>query len=520
MSAWNRHWYGSVAALRPYLLRKGILILLAFDTWVLMVRHAGRYGAGGFNVAHFGWLDALHPVPTPDWYVGMLTLSAFLALAMALAGETTVGMLGLFALYTYSWSMSMLDSYQHHYLLSLMLLCLALFPRIGAEGLLSPLRQSSHAAPGQLRCTESGPRSILPRATQAWLYTGVAAAVVVLLLTVGRSSGSWLWLGGGIVVIVVTAVFCARSGEVCVLALTGAWAYRLLLTIVAVVYGYAAIAKIDTMWREGHTFRSIGDSDRLLEPVARFVAGFGFSEASFWELAATGVVAGEVALAFGYALAVYRDQYDRPWLQACSWATWVLALGLHVTIELIDLSIGWFSYYMSWAACVCLLPVRWLHVLTLAITWPARQALALLGRWDRDESTHKESPIVGFMLALAVAGLALWTGWSIDLPGVFGATLLVGLGLLVRAAVALHSTRQRTLLRRYLLSTGLSAALLWLAVARGSVRFDYYRFVGSDLRHRGELEAALEAYVKADRHAPEGKSRRKQIDKLKRLLAR
>ena len=58
MSVWERHWYGDVIALRPYLLRKGVLVLLALDAWLLMLGHAGRYGAGGFNVAHFLWLDA------------------------------------------------------------------------------------------------------------------------------------------------------------------------------------------------------------------------------------------------------------------------------------------------------------------------------------------------------------------------------------------------------------------------------------------------------------------------------
>ena len=35
-------------------------------------------------------------------------------------------------LYTFSWSMSMLDSYQHHYFVSLVLLCLAFFPPTAA----------------------------------------------------------------------------------------------------------------------------------------------------------------------------------------------------------------------------------------------------------------------------------------------------------------------------------------------------------------------------------------------------
>ena len=61
---------------------------------------------------------------------------ATLSFSMALLGSSPWAHAALFLLYTYSWSMSMLDSYQHHYFVSLILLCMIFFPRVTALELL------------------------------------------------------------------------------------------------------------------------------------------------------------------------------------------------------------------------------------------------------------------------------------------------------------------------------------------------------------------------------------------------
>ena len=53
-----------------------------------MVGHAGRYGADGFNVAHFALLDAYQSLPTPELYIGVLIMVAILG--WALDGEYQV----------------------------------------------------------------------------------------------------------------------------------------------------------------------------------------------------------------------------------------------------------------------------------------------------------------------------------------------------------------------------------------------------------------------------------------------
>ena len=79
MRGWNHYFFSPVAAVRPYLLMKGVLVLLAFDAWMKMSPHGSLYGAAGFNVAHFRWIDAVQPVPTPALHVGVVLLTGMLA---------------------------------------------------------------------------------------------------------------------------------------------------------------------------------------------------------------------------------------------------------------------------------------------------------------------------------------------------------------------------------------------------------------------------------------------------------
>lgn len=106
---------------RAYVLHKVLYGLLAFDLWIVMVEHGGRYGTGGFNVAHFAFLDALLPVPTPAGYVGLLLALGLLAAFIALASAPRWVRMLVAAGYTASWAISLQDSYQHHYLLSWLL---------------------------------------------------------------------------------------------------------------------------------------------------------------------------------------------------------------------------------------------------------------------------------------------------------------------------------------------------------------------------------------------------------------
>jgi hypothetical protein len=198
MTLFERYLFARVDSVRPWLLQRLFLVLFAFDCWVDHASHAGRYGFGGFNVAHFGWLDALAPTPSPGIYVGTILLAGLVAFAMAMTRPSRVGLGIVFALYTYGWAMSMLDSYQHHYLLSLVLLAMTFFPRLvrddvfpvasergvrvgGALLAYGLLELVVGIAGGQTPLGLFGPGTHLPTPAWIWLVRGSLALLGGLL---------------------------------------------------------------------------------------------------------------------------------------------------------------------------------------------------------------------------------------------------------------------------------------------------------------------------------------------------
>jgi Vitamin K-dependent gamma-carboxylase len=90
--------------------------LLAIDAF-LQIRHAPRYGAGDFNVAHFSFLNSLGPGRV-GYGVGQLVETYLFALAALGVGTRLVLPIAA-ALYAWLYFGSQLDSYQHHYLMAL-----------------------------------------------------------------------------------------------------------------------------------------------------------------------------------------------------------------------------------------------------------------------------------------------------------------------------------------------------------------------------------------------------------------
>lgn len=180
-NAFDRYFFGPVDLLRPYLLTRLILGLLAFDCWIDLVPHGGRYGVGGFNVAHFAVLDALLPLPTAPLYVGAVLLTGWLALTMALAGPTRVGMVALTGLYTLTWSCSLLDAYQHHYLLSLLLVAMTCFPSITLQ----------QALDGELHKATPTAEASAPRQSWGFVLFCVSCAIVYFYTAVTKTNADW-----------------------------------------------------------------------------------------------------------------------------------------------------------------------------------------------------------------------------------------------------------------------------------------------------------------------------------------
>jgi Vitamin K-dependent gamma-carboxylase len=454
--AWEHYWFGPVAAIRPYLLVKGALCLLAFDVWMLRVLHGGRYGDGGFNVAHFRWLDALQPLPSPGLYVGLMLAVGMLAMVCVFI-DTGPWALALLALmWTYGWAMSMLDSYQHHYLLSLFLTMLVFLPRLRVHDV-----YPTGAVPGARKGRKSRPSSDAePRVSS--------------------------------------------------------WAYVLLGVNIAIVYAFTAVTKLDPEWRAGQAF--LGEPG--LKSVVAWFARLGVSREMFSATVAPTMAALECLIAVSYVLAVHVDTNPKTWLRIVAGLGFLLAAGFHVWVELfLPLRIEWFSYYMILLACIYFLPRSLLRAGGAVLTWPVRLGVRWTFA-SATVARSSPSHIVLTVIALTtVVVLLVAVGSSLDLPGADTVGWLIAAVLVGGAVLALVRGRQQDAMR-YLLATGLAGGIMWAAIGHSTVRVQYYTLVGDHLQTRGDLAAALEAYQRAARYAPAQERERLEqlVSGLKRRL--
>ncbi len=392
MKVWDEVWHSPIRAVRPWLFERLLLLLLAFDAWFLEAPHGGRLGAGGFNVAHAAWLGAMLPTPTPALYVGLMLGIGALAFAGAVGGASRTHLALVTAGWTWGWSMSLLDTWQHHYLLTLLLTCLCLSARgVGRDGVVAD-----------------------------------------------------------------------------------GWAWRLAASTVAIVYLYAAIAKIDGDWLAGDDLRVAAHA--ALAPVVDILGPSAF------QVLAIGAIVTEFSLCIAYIASLWIDR-----LPALRWPLAVagtVGAGFHIAIQESGFKIGWFSAYMVLSSCVFLMPEGALQ--RVAGWLPAREvpgprAWAVLGGVGLlTVGVWANLPGGGLALGLA-AGLLVVFGWRRSAVGIGG----------VAAAASLAGLLETT-----------------------DVRFDYYRLLGGDLRHLGDLRGAIDAYRLADVYAPPGEDRTVMVSRL------
>jgi hypothetical protein len=444
--AFEKLLFAPVAPARPYLLIRGFLFLLAFDCW-LGFAPRGAYHVGGFNVAHFAWLDAIQPTPTPAIYMTLVLGAGLLALTMALSRPSRIGMAVLCAAYSYAWLMSLVDNYQHHYLLSLLLFVLIFVPHRTATEVFGPLDR----APADKREARQTPEASAGR---------------------GR-------------------------------AFPAAWGYVLFGLSCAIVYFYTAVTKLSPRWRSGEPLRSMGRTEFYLGWERSWVAGGG-SASELWAMLAAGAIAAQIVSCVGYVAATQRDRLRGRWFQLAVTLAMVAPLSFHLGTERLSLSIGWFSYYMVWIALVFFLPAPVLDGVGRALTVPGRWLAAAWRWWSAGQG---DRPLATIALALVVAAgtIALW--YFVDLPGALAAGALAGVGLVLVVVRAVRGGHHQAA-RLATVSTALAALLGWAAITQSHVRFDYYRTVAGAHRRQGRWEATLEGYVKANRYAPPGQDRK------------
>lgn len=428
---WDRFWFGN-AVLRSRLTTYRVVVfgLLAFDMWILMFSHAPRYGVADFNVSHVAALDGLLPMPTPA-LVGVLYLvGGFLAFRVALGIATRGSMIGLGAIYSglYFWSQA--DSYQHHYLLCLVIVLSCFLPLGALPGL-------------------DGPATV--------------------------------------------------TGEK-----VKSWATKLIYVEVSIVYFYTAITKTTGYWLDGWALERIIQTEGMRSFLDGWAGVFGTGPLGGYAFTAHTIMVWQYFVAAAFLIPRLRPL-------AC-----ITGPMFHILVEVIDLKIGWFSYYMIGLYYILLFPDAWF----LAVARPVGRLLSPLR--PIYERLIVPRPVPGSMaVALAVGAGAISFGliW-LALPMAGGGLLAGTIALLIAGTVApkLCGVPQRAALRAGAQLLGVLALLVSL---RGSdALYDYHRFWAGDLKRRGELGEAAEHYQTANRLKRTGPARYFALGELYERMGR
>ena len=86
----SRYWACRYHPVRAFWLTRGVSLLLALDTLLLMLEQGGRYGVGGFNVAHFAWVTpAVFESASGTGQYGSRTFVQRMATDLSRLSETT-----------------------------------------------------------------------------------------------------------------------------------------------------------------------------------------------------------------------------------------------------------------------------------------------------------------------------------------------------------------------------------------------------------------------------------------------
>ncbi|MCB9639470.1 MAG: hypothetical protein H6727_11315 [Myxococcales bacterium] len=547
----HRYLFADIATIRSVFLWRGVMLLLAFDAWLLNASHAGRYGAGAFNVAHFAWMDTFLPMPSAALYSGVCMLTGVLALFGAIRGGGRLVAALVFLLYTYSWAMSMLDSYQHHVLLSWILLCMIFLP----EGSLSAFLEKKlpkRREPSAPKTSTSSPSPEKPQedttqeasgggknkkkaggkgGKKAKKGKGKAASVEPPIpapekvrveaeephakqASASSTEGLSFWQrwwgqkDEGMLFGMTPADSPAPQRHEGIIK-SQAWGFVLMMLIAAVVYLFTALNKSEAGWEA--SLRALFSKSPAFQGFQGWARGF-VSEQIFWTGMTIASIGVQLQIAVGYLLVPFRDVVARKSriglvLRLLITFGMLSAVAFHLSVEwLMRLDIGWFSYYMIWLAFVAMAPASWLEWVAGVFVSLRELVLGKLPKINRREILMAW----GLVAAFAYFGLP-----SVDMPG-DSSVLWVVLGVSLWVIVAMWGDDKSVL--RDALAMGVAVLSLWASMTFSHTRYDLYRWWGGDLYRRAEYTQSLLVYRKAEKYAPKGKSRAKKMRRIEQIL--
>ncbi len=377
-------WFGFEVSWAKLLVARVVIFgILALDA-VLQVRHAPRYGASDFNVANLGFLDSMGPGRVA---YGGCQLAIAALLTFAVFGVATRYVLPVATvLYAWLYFGSQLDSYQHHYLVALVL----------AIACFVPWQRPS-------RDRDSGREMTAPSTP-------------------------------------------VRS-----------WALRLLLVELGIMYLWAAISKLDTVWLDGTTL-----STQIVGGLRSMIEGtVGFAVVSVM------VIVIELTLAFTV------------WLRPAWKIAAPLGLLFHLGIVATGFEIGLFAYVML-ALYILVIPDRiWRGAAEIS-------AVEMLGKATRAITDSRGQIMLGL---LAVVGVPLVVFNRLPHARTLG-FLVIGIAVVAMTIAQIKKRRGGAVP-----AAALAVLMLWTVVDRSTtVAIDYYRFWGGSQRRIGDRDQAERAY--------------------------
>ena len=167
VSRWEKFWFrGSMEAGRLAALRVVVFALFGLDQLALMTAHGWRYGATDFNVPHLDWVGSLLGSTSAEFQTAAYLVTGFLSLCVAAGVAVRMCLVAMLGLYGAAYFGSLLDGYQHHYLLVWVLFISLFVPFHKAPGI-----QAGLDTPGRLEGV--GVRLLYAQISIVYLFTAV-----------------------------------------------------------------------------------------------------------------------------------------------------------------------------------------------------------------------------------------------------------------------------------------------------------------------------------------------------------